>query len=1486
MKYNTNPRLSLALLCITATIVAASAALPAFATETVLGDRDGDGRVGEETAIKERVRAYVDRHGRDGELTGRQMLERSRWSYNEWLKSKRESKDGIDGESWVNIGPVNGAGRASCVAPHPSYEGVVLQGAASGGVWKTIDDGITWYPTTDGLSDLSVGAIEWALSSPDIVYLGTGEGDTLIAGGSGGIPGIGMLRSDDGGESWILPSDELDPVARFFFSLDVDPEDDESVFAATERGLLHTADGGVTWDVLLPSGGASYGYTEILRSESHPDLMYAGQWCEGSCPSGTKEVMRSTDGGATWLPTPGAGLPGAGGYVNRHALAMAQSDDQILYLAKTLDSGASGNTTAGIFRSDDGGETWTETAVSTTNQVKNYLGFQGWYDNTITVKPDDPNVVVAGGIWYVITNNGGESWRNRNPYQMGTSYLPHVDAHDLQWQGDKLWVACDGGTWFSEDDGITWTDRNDGVVTRQYYGIDIDPINRERVIGGTQDNGTDLRRDSGDNTIDSILGGDGFECAINPMLPDLLYATIYNTRVYRRSAGSSSFSNISPPFDANEENAPFITPLILHPTMPNVVFTGTDFLYRSNDGGTTWYRLPANPMTDVPGAFWFPGEIRAIAATSADPDRIMVSKGSLIFTTEDGGRLWKMASLGRTAYNVAISPFDANVAMAAMQASSSGDDGVMKSIDGGATWSLSGAGLPPFNVQVVRFDPLDQNVAYAGTDVGMYRTTDGGSSWSRLGNGLPAASVHDIKALPDGSMLRVGSYGRGFWELAIDRPQNTPPEITITTPSASTINIDAGSPLSLAATATDADGDDLTIDWYFATDYQILATSTGSAPYTAETNPIVESGGHYQVVARATDARGLQAVDYVTLLAGEPADYCETPRVIPGAGPFPASIATTNQFARIGANDPMVPCIDTSTSDPDSGREASVWFEFTPERTARYSISTCGSGADTVVSAWTGDPCGEYTAVEEGCSDNDEQVHCFGRSTDSYFELDLTAGETTRFMVGSWKSTEGQVHKGAITFNVDCLTCTDEPDDILIIIAASAHAGGLNDTTWSTDLDILNPGNEAVTARIAFLPAGTDNSDLPEVEITIPAGQISSFQDVVAGLLGQEGSGAIRILTPQTLIVASRTFNDSADGTFGQYIPGQLIQNAVPAGASARLIGLAGNEAFRTNIGFANASVEAASITVDLFAAGGSLLGSFEESLAPWGWLQLNRVFNTSGSGEISAATALITNTSDSAAVFVYASVVDAVTGDPTYVTETSPADTSSELWFAASAHADGIDTAVWRTDLNLANASDAAITATVDLLEKGADNSSPQTTDITVPAGESVAVGDVLNTNFAFTGTAALHVSVASGELFATSRTFNQAPTGTFGQFIPGVLRTAGVAQGASGVLPMVRHNEAFRTNFGFVNLGALNVGIHADFFDAAGELVASKDYFLPPFGFFQDGNALPEGLALAGGFAVVTTNTEGGEFLAYASIVDNGSDDPVFVPVSVITS
>jgi photosystem II stability/assembly factor-like uncharacterized protein len=1204
------------LVLVTACLAIASAAWAASEAPTldaqkrfeVPMDRDGDGRMGEETAIRERIEAYIERHGVDGELTGRQTLARAREAHADWLASyHRTAGKAITGDGWVSIGPINGAGRASSIAPHPTDTGVLLQGSASGGVWKTLDGGLTWYPTTDGLPNLAVGAVAWAPSNPDIAYAGTGEGDTLIAGGSGYIPGLGLLRSDDGGETWIIPDASEEPYAELFFHIDVDPADPNTLLAATEQGVIRSVNGGASWETVLSSASNnSLAYVEVSRSAQDPNLLYAAQWCEGaSCPAGTDRVMKSMDRGLTWMPTANTGLPGLDGYTNRPGFAMSPSDDQILYIAMNTDEGTQqADPTSAIFRSDDGGETWTLTGNTTP-----YLGYQGWYDNTITVHPTDPDIVVAGGVYYVRTENAGATWIVRNPYQsgggMGSATLPHVDGHDLQWQGETLWLGCDGGVWFSEDNGQTWTGRNDGVVTRQYYGIAVDPINREVVLGGTQDNGTDRRRMADDDTFDNVLGGDGFECAINPMLPDIQYATIYNTSVFRTMPPSRSFSFISPAFT---ENAPFITPLTLHPARPQTVFTGTTMLWRSDNNGNSWFSLPYDTFNDIENGVWSSTSlVWAIAASASDPDRIAVSKGGTVLNSADGGRTWVMAIVPRTAINLDISPHDPDLVIAGLTASASGTSGIMRSTDGGRTFAPSGSGLPSHNTQAIRFDPTDPDVVFAGTDIGLYRSVDAGVTWSRV-EGLPAASVHDIKVLPDGSMLRVGTYGRGIWELAIEQPENTAPVIDIIDPSSTLTSINTGEPINFEAQATDADGDPLTISWFDTIDYQTMKSTSGTGSVASVLDEVLTRGGSYQIAAMATDVHGRQAVDYVTVFAQETADSCTSPRTVPASGPFPIEVQTSNQFAARAETDPEVPCITLDSSDPDSGRNGSVWFEFTPDEDATYSFSTCGSEADTIMSVWTGPACGPTNS----------------------WPTDATT--TTRTPTASviapipiWNSTSRPAPPTV------CWSAPGPPRRNRVRRIRQLPGGLPGLRGGRADRGTGHPrGVPRRRSRGHHLAhrRGTVQSDRQRrrVHHGLPApsqrhrsadarhdhravGQSLMIQDLVANRFFYEGSGAVRITGPQGFMASSRTFNTASTGTFGQYIPAAPMENAIPPGESVRLVGLSENAAFRTNIGFANPNDDTASATIALVGPDGTVLNERQESFLANTWKQFTRIF-------------------------------------------------------------------------------------------------------------------------------------------------------------------------------------------------------------------------------------------------------------------------------------
>jgi len=837
-----------------------------------------------------------------------------------------------------------------------------------------------------------VGAVAYAPSNPDIVYVGTGEGGW----GVDFIPGIGLLRSDDGGDTWELPDSV---VATQFFRINVDPRDPETLLAATNQGLLRSTTGGATWTTPIPAtaGGTSRKLmvSDVVRSAQNPDELWAALWCFAACPAGFGRVMRSTDNGVTWEAADG-GLPEASddSSLNRIALAIVPSRDGNLYVVCEKKPTSGKTPDVELYRTNDGGATWNR--YSSPGQ---YLGQQGWYDNTLTVHPTIPSRLVGGGVYYVLSSTAGSSWTSKNPYKGGQN-LPHVDAHDLQWQGNTLWVACDGGVWKSDDFGETWTDCNRGLITRQFYSLAIDPVHRERVLAGAQDNGTNRRRDTGDDAWDQVIGGDGFECAINPMIPDIEYGTVYNTQILR-ALDSHAFEDVSPSY-GSDESAPFITPLSLRANRPATMYTGTTRVWKSTNGGDTWSPLPETVINGT----WSKDTVWAIASTPADPNVLMVAKNRNLYRTEDGGATWRVTRFGenglpdRRVLNVEISPFDPRIALACLAVLNG--DSLYRTTDGGLTWEPSDTGLRPFAVQVARWDPTDPATVYAGTDVGLYRSTDGGVTWQPFGTGLPAVSVQEIRVLPDGSMMRVATHGRGVWGLKLPDSGNHAPEVAITSP-AGDAELTVGDTVTFTATASDPDGDPVAATWLATDDWKQVDGGQGQASLSSSFTHTFELAGTHMVAINVRDAHATPAVATLTVTVRDPADSCATPRVLPGDGPFPLVTTLGNDGATIEDSDPSPACVD-SKQDADAGRAASMWVDFTPAESGEYTISTCGSGADTVLSVWTGDACGTYVPVDNACNDDDGLVHCSSERASSYLDLALDAGTTYHIMIGSFTS--------------------------------------------------------------------------------------------------------------------------------------------------------------------------------------------------------------------------------------------------------------------------------------------------------------------------------------------------------------------------------------------------------------------------------------------------------------------------------------------------
>ncbi len=304
---------------------------------------------------------------------------------------------------------------------------------------------------------------------------------------------------------------------------------------------------------------------------------------------------------------------------------------------------------------------------------------------------------------------------------MGTENLPHVDGHVFAWQGDTLWLGCDGGVWLSDDSGSTWDGRNAGLVTRQYYGFDIDPIREDRILGGTQDNKTNLRLGPGDDDWEWVLDGDGFDCAINPLVPDLVYGTIYGTLVFRSFDGGFEWEKIAP--TTGGDLTPFETPLAMRPDLPW-------HLYHRFEPGLEIHRCGhvmeraghrGRGRRVVHRCRPFGGDHTRRSCSASHRKGIRGVSRAPTGARPGGPLPWPPSSTASPCPDTIPSS-----RLAGLARTPDGEPQLVRTTDGGHTWHAADTGLPPFAVQTVSWHPQDPDLAFAGTDVGLYRSSDGG----------------------------------------------------------------------------------------------------------------------------------------------------------------------------------------------------------------------------------------------------------------------------------------------------------------------------------------------------------------------------------------------------------------------------------------------------------------------------------------------------------------------------------------------------------------------------------------------------------------------------------------------------------------------------------------------------------------------------------------------------------------------------------------
>ncbi|HPQ42298.1 MAG TPA: hypothetical protein PLV45_18145, partial [bacterium] len=415
-------------------------------------------------------------------------------------------------DPWTSIGPYNIGGRTLCLALHPENPDIMYAGSASGGLWKSVTGGVgadAWDSVDTGYPVLGVSHIVFDPNDSDVMYIGTGEVYQHMNSIGGevdrttrGSYGVGILKSIDGGVTWVKSLDWSYQQNRGIWMIAVDPENSNRVVAATTEGVYQSMDAGASWDVVLPVIMA----TDIRIHPENSDIMFAACGNFGSDGNG---IYRTINGGADWTELAG-GLPTS--WDGKAQLAIAPTAPNIVYasIANTFNG-------RGLWKSTDTGDTWEQ--VSATN----YPQYQGWYSHYVIVSPFDPDTVFTGGIEIWRSTTGGTNLSVRSDWTeayfgtpppegpIGGPHYAHADHHYAVWHPtdpDTVFFTSDGGVFKTTDGGDTFQSLIGGYVTTQFYnGLSVSPLNRDRAMGGMQDNFTAIYQ--GGPAWKRVIGGDG-----------------------------------------------------------------------------------------------------------------------------------------------------------------------------------------------------------------------------------------------------------------------------------------------------------------------------------------------------------------------------------------------------------------------------------------------------------------------------------------------------------------------------------------------------------------------------------------------------------------------------------------------------------------------------------------------------------------------------------------------------------------------------------------------------------------------------------------------------------------------------------------------------------------------------------------------------------------------------------------------------------------
>ncbi|MGH7492581.1 MAG: T9SS type A sorting domain-containing protein [bacterium] len=667
---------------------------------------------------------------------------------------------------WNFAGPENIGGRISDIEFNPQDASVVYAGAATGGVFKSTDGGVTWSPVFDDQAVLPIGDLAVDPNDPDIVYAGTGEAN----GGHNNFPGGGVFKSTDAGASWqYIGLAATTSIGRIV----IDPSNSNRVFVAAvgsyfgkdhDRGVYRSDDAGQGWQQVLFVNDST-GAIDLVIDPQSPNKLFAATWERVRPPEyntrltgPSSGIYRSLDGGDFWQRLGTAqGLPGTRSNVGRIGLAICASQPLHLYALHTNTSGG-GYTYDSLYRSRDGGDTWQRTDVN--NRLRSGFSNFSWYFGNVRVHPADPERAYVLDLNLMTSDDGGANWQFAS--------TSHVDHHALAFDPSdpqRLITGNDGGMDISTDGGASWEEIA-GLPVTQFYHITMDVNNPERLYGGTQDNGT-MRTLTGNlDDWEYIFGGDGFYVIVDPTDPNVIYAESQFGVLDKSTDGGYSFGGARNGINTNEPRN-WSTPVVMDPNDSQVLYYGTNRVYRTTNGAGNWEPISDTLTLQNPGSRL--GTVTSIAVARSNPEVVYAgTDDSQVWVTNDGGKSWTEVSQTlpyRWVTRVAVDPTNESVAYVTFSGLkwNSPQPHVFRTADMGATWQDISSNLPDAPVNTIVVDPLYPHFLYVGTDVSAYYSANTGQSWQPLGAGLPMVSVYDLFVHPTERILAAGTHGRSMY---------------------------------------------------------------------------------------------------------------------------------------------------------------------------------------------------------------------------------------------------------------------------------------------------------------------------------------------------------------------------------------------------------------------------------------------------------------------------------------------------------------------------------------------------------------------------------------------------------------------------------------------------------------------------------------------------------------------------------------------------